>query len=95
MNVKNKNIIIIGAGFSSLSAASYLAKAGHQVTILEKNNDIGGRARQFKKDGFVFDIGPSFYWMPDVFESFFNDFEKSVSDYYELIKLNPANPYWI
>ena len=73
-----------------MSAASYLAKSGYDVTILEKNNDVGGRARQFKKDGFTFDIGPSFYWMPDVFESFFNDFEKKVSDYYELIRLNPG-----
>ena len=63
-----KNIIIIGSGFSSISAACYLAKAGNEVTILEKNNTPGGRARQFKKDGFTFDIGPSWYWMPDVFQ---------------------------
>ena len=69
-----KNIIVIGSGFSSISAACYLRQAGHQVTILEKNSTFGGRARQLKKDGFTFDIGPSWYWMPDVFESFFNDF---------------------
>ena len=85
-----KNIAIIGSGFSSLAAASYLAKAGNQVTIYEKNETVGGRARQFKKDGFVFDIGPTWYWMPDVFERFFSDFNKHPSDYYELIKLNPA-----
>ena len=84
-----KNIIIIGSGFSSISAACYLAKAGHTVQILEKNSTPGGRARQFKKDGFTFDIGPSWYWMPDVFEKFFGDFDRKVSDYYTLEKLDP------
>lgn len=85
-----KKITIIGSGFSSLSAACYLAKSGHQVNIYEKNNSPGGRARQLKKDGFVFDIGPSWYWMPDVFEKFFNDFGKSVDDYYKLERLDPG-----
>ena len=85
-----KKIIIIGSGFSSLSAACYLAKKGHQVQVLEKNASLGGRARQFKKDGFTFDMGPSWYWMPDVFESFFNDFGKQVSDYYTLDRLSPG-----
>ena len=85
-----KNIFIIGSGFSSISASTYLAKKGYNVTVFEKNSSIGGRARQFKKDGFTFDIGPSWYWMPDVFESYFNDFGKKVSDYYKLEKLNPA-----
>ena len=85
-----KNIIIIGSGFSSMSAACYLAKAGHIVQILEKNSTPGGRARQFKKDGFTFDIGPSWYWMPDVFEKFFGDFDRKVSDYYTLEKLDPG-----
>tara|TARA_X000001036_G_scaffold415496_1_gene431711 strand:- start:15999 stop:17459 length:1461 start_codon:yes stop_codon:yes gene_type:complete len=85
-----KKITIIGSGFSSLSAACYLAKSGHQVNIYEKNNSPGGRARQLKKDGFVFDIGPSWYWMPDVFEKFFNDFGKSVNDYYKLERLDPG-----
>lgn len=85
-----KKVVIIGAGFSSLAASCYLAKAGFQVEILEKNNQIGGRARQLKRDGFTFDIGPTFYWMPDVFESFFNDFDRKVSDYYELLRLNPG-----
>lgn len=85
-----KNIKIIGSGFSALAAACYLAKEGNKVTIYEKNSTIGGRARQLKKDGFTFDIGPTWYWMPDVFERFFNDFGKKPSDYYELIKLSPA-----
>jgi phytoene desaturase len=86
----SKNISIIGSGFSSLAAACYLAKANHNVTVFEKNQSIGGRARQLKIDGFTFDMGPSWYWMPDVFERFFADFDKKPSDYYELIKLNPA-----
>lgn len=85
-----KKINIIGSGFSSLSAACYLAKAGHEVTVYEKNQTIGGRARQLKRDGFTFDIGPTWYWMPDVFERFFADFNKKPADYYELIKLSPA-----
>jgi phytoene desaturase len=85
-----KHISIIGSGFSSLSAACYLAQSGHQVEIFEKNSTPGGRARQLKKDGFVFDIGPSWYWMPDVFEKFFGDFGKKVSDYYKLERLDPG-----
>jgi phytoene desaturase len=83
-------ISIIGSGFSSLAASCYLAKMGYDVTIFEKNTTIGGRARQLKKDGFTFDIGPTWYWMPDVFERFFSDFGKFPSDYYQLEKLNPA-----
>ena len=85
-----KDIKIIGSGFSSLAAACYLAKEGNKVTVYEKNASIGGRARQLKKEGFTFDMGPSWYWMPDVFERFFGDFNKKPSDYYELIKLSPA-----
>lgn len=85
-----KKIIIIGSGFSALAASCYLAKEGFEVTILEKNNTVGGRARQLLKDGFTFDIGPTWYWMPDVFENFFADFGKKPSDYYHLDKLNPA-----
>jgi phytoene desaturase len=86
----NKDIKIIGSGFSALAASCYLAQQGNSVTIYEKNDTIGGRARQLKKDGFTFDIGPTWYWMPDVFERFFADFGKKPSDYYELIKLSPA-----
>ena len=85
-----RKIAIIGSGFSSLSAACYLSQMGHQVTVFEKNSTFGGRARQLKKDGFVFDIGPSWYWMPDVFEKFFGDFGKKPSDYYTLERLDPG-----
>ncbi|MCB7480963.1 phytoene desaturase family protein [Christiangramia sediminis] len=85
-----QKINIIGSGFSSLAASCYLAKAGYQVEVFEKNSSVGGRARQFKKDGFTFDIGPTWYWMPDVFERFFSDFNKKSSDYYSLEKLDPA-----
>ncbi len=86
----SQKIAIIGSGFSSLSAACYLAKDGYNVTVFEKNESIGGRASQFKADGFTFDMGPSWYWMPDVFERFFKDFGYTVADFYELTKLNPA-----
>jgi len=90
----HKSIIVIGSGFSSLSAACHLAKAGHQVTIFEKNSTLGGRARQLKREGFTFDMGPSWYWMPDVFETFFNHFDKKASGYYTLEKLDPAYHVW-
>lgn len=89
-----KHIAIIGSGFSSLSAACYLAKAGHTVEVFEKNSTLGGRARQYKRDGFTFDMGPSWYWMPDIFEKFFRDFGKEVADFYDLEKLNPAYQVW-
>ena len=89
-----KTISILGSGFSSLAAASHLARSGHKVVIYEKNQTLGGRARQLKRDGFTFDMGPSWYWMPDVFENFFNDFGKKASDYYTLEKLNPAYQVW-
>ena len=85
-----KRITIIGSGFSALAASSYLAKSGHEVHVYEKNESVGGRARQLKIDGFTFDMGPSWYWMPDVFDRFFADFGKKTTDYYELIKLSPA-----
>jgi phytoene desaturase len=85
-----KQITILGSGFSALAASCYLAQAGNKVTIFEKNETIGGRARQMKKEGFTFDLGPSWYWMPDVFEKFFSDFNKKPSDYYSLNKLSPA-----
>lgn len=88
--IMKKNIAIIGSGFSALAASCYLAKTGNSVTIYEKNANIGGRARQFSKQGFTFDMGPTWYWMPDVFERFFSDFGKRPSDYYSLIKLSPA-----
>jgi len=86
----DKKIIVIGSGFASLSAACYLAKAGNKVTVYEKNASVGGRARRLSREGFHFDIGPTWYWMPGVFEKFFADFGKKVSDYYDLEKLSPA-----
>jgi phytoene desaturase len=84
-------IAVIGSGFSGLSAAAYLAAAGHDVHVFEKNSSAGGRARHFNTDnGYLFDMGPSWYWMPDVFEQFFNDFGHTVSDFYELRLLDPS-----
>jgi phytoene desaturase len=85
-----KKIIVVGSGFSSISVASYLTQERHKVEIFEKNEMPGGRARQFKRDGFTFDIGPSWCWMPDVFDSYFGDFGKKVADYYKLEKLDPG-----
>ena len=86
----SKKVVVIGSGFSGLSAACYLAKEGYEVTILEKNDSIGGRARKFSAEGFTFDMGPSWYWMPEVFENFFSSFGKKVSDYYDLVRLDPS-----
>lgn len=85
-----KKVVVIGSGFAGLSAACNLAADGFDVTVLEKNAVPGGRARQFSEQGFVFDMGPSWYWMPDVFEQFFARFGKKISDYYELVRLDPS-----
>lgn len=85
-----KQIIVIGAGFAGLSAATSLADKGYSVKILEKNNLPGGRARVFRAEGFTFDMGPSWYWMPDVFENYFARFGKKPSDYYNLVRLDPS-----
>ncbi|HND87193.1 MAG TPA: phytoene desaturase family protein [Saprospiraceae bacterium] len=89
-----QKIVVIGSGFSGLSAACHLAARGFEVTVLEKNDVPGGRARQYAADGFVFDMGPSWYWMPDVFEQFFGHFGKRVSDYYDLKRLDPSYVVW-
>jgi len=90
-----KKAVIIGSGFSGLSTASFLAKYGWNVTVLEKHSSPGGRARQLKDEGFVFDMGPSWYWMPDVFEKYFQCFGKKHSDYYSLKRLDPSyRIYW-
>ncbi len=95
LEVKDKSVIVIGSGFAGLSAASFMAKEGWKVTVIEKNETPGGRARQWKADGFTFDMGPSFYWMPDVFERYFNQFGKTVEDYYSLKRLDPSyRIYW-
>ncbi|MEZ4957958.1 MAG: phytoene desaturase family protein, partial [Saprospiraceae bacterium] len=86
----SKKVIVIGSGFSGLAAATCLAKEGFDVTILEKNDQPGGRARKFETKGFTFDMGPSWYWMPDVFEDYFSLFGKKPSDYYDLKRLDPS-----
>ncbi|TZF80817.1 phytoene desaturase [Pedobacter sp. BS3] len=86
----NKKIAVIGSGFAGLASAALLAKAGYEVTIFEQNEQPGGRARVWEKDGFTFDMGPSWYWMPDVFEDFFALFNKKPSDFYQLRQLDPA-----
>ena len=90
MTTKSNKALVIGAGFAGLSAASFLAKKGWDVTIVEKNEMAGGRARKFEAEGFTFDMGPSWYWMPDVFEKYFGSFGKKVSDFYELQRLDPS-----
>lgn len=85
-----KKVSVIGGGFSGLASAAYLAKAGYDVHLFEKNEDVGGRCRVWKQDGFTFDMGPSWYWMPDVFEKFFSDFGHKPSDFYELKRLDPS-----
>ncbi len=93
--MSEKSVIVIGSGFAGLSAASFMAKEGWNVTVLEKNSTPGGRACQLKEQGFTFDMGPSFYWMPDVFERYYNQFGKKVSDYYQLTRLDPSyRVYW-
>lgn len=91
----SKTVIIIGSGFAGLSAASFMAKEGWDVRVIEKHNTPGGRARQLQAQGFSFDMGPSWYWMPDVFERYFAQFDRKVSDYYSLQRLDPSyRVYW-
>lgn len=91
MTLENdKKVVIIGAGFAGLSAAITAADHGYDVTLLEKNDQPGGRASVWKDAGFTFDLGPSWYWMPDIFEKFFRRFGKSVEDYYKLKRLDPS-----
>jgi phytoene desaturase len=87
---KKNKVAVIGTGFAGLSAAAYLSKNGYEVDIYEKNESVGGRARQLKANGYTFDMGPSWYWMPDVFEKFFNDFGYKASDFYQLELLDPG-----
>jgi phytoene desaturase len=83
------SVVVVGGGFGGLSTACYLADAGADVTLLEKNEQLGGRASRLERDGFRFDMGPSWYLMPDVFEDFFGYFDRTPSDYYELTRLDP------
>jgi phytoene desaturase len=88
-SLSGQSVVVVGSGFGGLSTACYLADAGASVTVLEKNEQLGGRASRLEADGFRFDMGPSWYLMPDVFESFFGHFDRTPSDYYELTRLDP------
>jgi len=87
--VAGESVVVIGGGFGGLSTACYLADAGADVTLLEKNEQLGGRASRLEVDGFQFDMGPSWYLMPDVFERFFGHFGRSPDEFYELERLDP------
>ncbi len=82
--------MLFGGGFSGMSAAASLAHQGFDVEVHEKNTQIGGRARVLIENGFTFDMGPSWYWMPDIAENFFNVFAKSSLDFYDLKKISPS-----
>ena len=86
----SRTAIVIGAGFSGLSAAASLAQKGYAVTVVEKNAEPGGRARVFREKGFTFDMGPSWYWMPEIFEQWFQGFGSSVKEHYDLKRLDPS-----
>ena len=89
-----KRVVVIGSGFAGISAAAYLAKAGCEVQVLEKNEGPGGRASVYSAEGFTFDMGPSWYWMPDVFERWFADFGHKPADYYHLERMDPSYRVW-
>ena len=86
----SKEIIVIGSGLAGMSCAAYLGKAGYRVTVIEKNSTYGGRLQTVSQQGYTFDSGPSWYWMPDIFDSFFEDFDKKTNDYYDLRRINPG-----
>jgi len=96
INMGKGRVVVIGAGFSGISAAAYLAKEGHEVHVFEKNATPGGRARQLMtSSGFVFDMGPSWYWMPDIFQRFFADFNCKCSDFYDLRRLDRLSKWFL
>tara|TARA_B100001029_G_scaffold59024_1_gene47696 strand:- start:5579 stop:7048 length:1470 start_codon:yes stop_codon:yes gene_type:complete len=86
----SKNVVVVGSGLAGMACASYLAKEKHNVTIIEKNSTYGGRLQTINKKGYTFDSGPSWYWMPDIFDSFFADFGKTTSDFYSLNRITPG-----
>jgi len=85
----DESVVVVGSGFGGLSAACHLAAAGCDVTVVEKNEQLGGRASRLSREGFRFDMGPSWYLMPDVFERFFGHFDRHPADYYDLERLDP------
>jgi len=90
MSSKKEKVIVIGAGFAGLTSAALLAHEGYQVKVVEKNPEPGGRARDYQKDGYRFDMGPSWYLMPEIFDDFFKKLGKNREDYYQLTKLDPS-----
>ena len=86
----NKSVAIIGAGIAGISAAAHLGRLGYSVDVYEKNSTPGGRARIFREQGYTFDMGPSWYWMPDVIDNFFSQFDKSIENYIDLVRLDPS-----
>ena len=88
--MQEKKVVIIGAGFAGLTTAALLAQKGFKVTVLEKNHEPGGRAITYKEKGFVFDMGPSWYLMPEAFERYFQFFNKQPGDYYDLVQLDTS-----
>ena len=85
-----KKVVVIGSGLAGMSCASYLAKNDYNVTVVEKNSTYGGRLQSFSENGYTFDSGPSWYWMPDLFDSYFSDFGKKTEDFYSLKRLDPG-----
>jgi len=84
------SVIIVGAGFGGLSLAALLSNAGKDVLLIEKNSEQGGRARYYREKGYTFDMGPSWYIMPDVYEKYFNDLGLDISDCYDLVRIDPS-----
>lgn len=85
-----KTAIIIGAGYGGLALANLLAKKGYQTHVYEKNSAPGGRIHAVRKDGFVFDLGPSWYLMPEVFEQYYQLFNQNVNEKLELVRFSPG-----
>jgi phytoene desaturase len=88
--MSSKNAVIVGAGFGGLATSALLARKGWRVTVIEKNDQVGGRARYWKQDGFTFDMGPSWYLMPEAFENFFQAMGEPREKYYGLTRLDPS-----
>ncbi len=83
-----KKIIVIGSGFGGLSAALRMRAKGFDVTLVEKHKDLGGRARVFKKDKFIYDGGPTVITAPYLFDELFSLFNKKISDYVKIVPLD-------
>jgi phytoene desaturase len=84
------SIIVIGGGISGLASAALLAREGHEVTLLEAHDSLGGRAGSWQKDGFRFDTGPSWYLMPEVFDHFYRLLGTTAHEQLNLVTLDPG-----